>query len=67
MTISQSSRLVTTAEAAHYIGCSVSFLATDRITGKHGVPFCRVGRVVRYDLSEVDAWLKSNRKTVANA
>ena len=53
---------LTTKEAARHLGCSVTFLATDRMTRRHGIPFCRVGRVVRYDIAELDAWLKANRQ-----
>lgn len=62
MTDNKQATWLTTKEAAEHLGCSVNFLATDRMTSRHGIPYSRVGRMVRYDLVELDAWLKANRK-----
>lgn len=62
MSIETQTTWLTTREAAQHLGCSVNFLATDRCTRRHGIPFARVGRVVRYDRVELDAWLKANRE-----
>ncbi|MDL2226235.1 helix-turn-helix domain-containing protein [Deltaproteobacteria bacterium OttesenSCG-928-M10] len=51
-------------EAAAYIGCCRSLLDKDRSSRVHGIPFSKFGRVVRYDLEDLDAFLQS-RKVVA--
>lgn len=55
------SRLATTEEAAFYLGVSKSFLDNDRCQRRHGIPFHRIGRAIRYDLRELDQWLIQNR------
>ena len=59
-------RLITEREAARYIGMSPSFLAKSRMNGtlpRHtpGPPFLKIGRSVRYDVRELDAWLDEHR------
>lgn len=52
-----SERLLTTQEAADYLGISSSFLERDRWAGAQ-IPFVRVGRrTVRYQLSELDNYI----------
>ncbi|MDG4562963.1 MAG: helix-turn-helix domain-containing protein [Candidatus Competibacter sp.] len=63
-------RLLTDSEAAEYIGMSVSFLRQSRMEGRRdnrtaGPPFIRMGRSIRYDPQDLDAWLASNRCEVA--
>ncbi len=49
--------LLTTEEAAEYIGMSKSFLERDRWAGAR-IPFVRVGsRAVRYRAEELDRYL----------
>ena len=49
--------LLTTAEAAHFLGVSKAFLERDRWAGAR-IPFVRVGdRAVRYQLSELEAYI----------
>lgn len=50
-------------EAAVYIGCSPSFLDKDRVTGLHGIPFTRLGRHIRYDRFDLDAYLERGKNT----
>lgn len=53
-------RLLTTAEAADYLGVSRSFLEHDRI-GMQRVPFVRTTpRRIRYRLSSLHTYLASN-------
>jgi excisionase family DNA binding protein len=53
-------RLMTLAEVARYLGVSRHTLYDWRV--RHlGPPGYRVGRHVRYRLSEVDAWLEERR------
>ena len=39
-----------------------STLQKDRVTGT-GIPFVRIGRLVRYRQSDVEAWLAARRST----
>lgn len=49
--------LLTTTEAASYLGVSKAFLERDRWAGAR-IPFIKVGsRAVRYRLSDLDAFL----------
>ena len=58
-----SERLLTTQEAADYLGISSSFLERDRWAGAQ-IPFVRVGRrTVRYQLSELDNYLAGKTRT----
>ncbi|MDS4058645.1 MAG: helix-turn-helix domain-containing protein [Candidatus Contendobacter sp.] len=63
-------RLLTDPETATYLGVSLSFLRQGRMEGRRanrspGPPFIRLGRAVRYDISDLDAWLAANRREVA--
>ena len=58
-------RLLTTKEAARYLGMSESFLERDRIE-RITIPFKRVGsRSVRYQLSELEAYVNSRTRQSA--
>ncbi len=54
-----SERLLTPQETATFLRVSVSWLAKARMTGG-GPPFRRVGRLIRYDRTELERWLKGN-------
>ena len=47
---------VNTAGAAHYLSLAESTLEKARVTGS-GPRYCKLGRAVRYRLSDLDAWL----------
>lgn len=52
-------RLLTTKEAAKYLGLSKAFLERDRWAGAK-IPFLKVGsRAVRYRLTDLEAFLAS--------
>jgi len=51
-------QLLTENELAERLKVSRNFLWTLR---KRGLPFITIGRNVRYESAEVDAWLASNR------
>ena len=52
-------RLLTTKEAARFLGVSEAFLERDRWAGAE-IPFVPVGsRSVRYQLSELEAFVRS--------
>lgn len=51
--------LLTTKQAAQYLGVSEAFLERDRWAGAK-IPFVRVGaRAVRYQLSALDTYIES--------
>jgi len=51
-------QLLTTAEAAHYLGMSKAFLERDRWAGAR-IPFVRVGnRSVRYRRADLQAYME---------
>lgn len=58
--------LLTTKEAARFLGVSAAFLERDRWAGAD-IPFVRVGsRAVRYQVSELEAFVRSRvRKSTA--
>ena len=63
-------RLLTDPEAATYIGMSISFLRQGRMEGRRanrspGPPFIKMGKAIRYDIQDLDAWLDANRCEVA--
>ena len=50
--------LLTTEEAAEYVGTSPRTLERYRVTGE-GPRFLKVGRKVLYRLADLDAWLET--------
>ena len=57
---------LTEQEAAQYIGMSRSFLRQNRMTGlignrTPGPPYIKIGRSVRYQLSDLNVWLEQHR------
>ncbi len=51
--------LLTREQAAEYLGLSAQTLAVWTATGRYDLPVVKVGRLVRYRLSDLDAWLES--------
>ncbi len=54
--------LLTTKETAELLGLGKSTLEQDRLYGRLGLPFVRLGRSVRYRRSNVESYLQ-NLKT----
>jgi len=55
-------KLLSTPDAAKYLGVSAAFLERDRWAGAR-VPFIRVGnRAVRYRLADLDAYIAGRRR-----
>lgn len=52
--------LLTVEQAAEYLTVSVSYLNKLRVRGD-GPAFCKLGRGVRYRLSDLQAWVDANR------
>jgi excisionase family DNA binding protein len=55
---------LTTREAAEVLGVKPQTLAVWRSAKRHGLPYVKVGRAVRYGLSDLEAWLRN--RTVAD-
>jgi predicted DNA-binding transcriptional regulator AlpA len=53
--------LLTESEIARLTGRGVATLQKDRIRGE-GPPFVKIGRLVRYQASAVQAWLDANTR-----
>lgn len=45
-------------EAARFLGLSIQFLQQDRVRDRR-IPFCKIGRAVRYDPNDVLAFARS--------
>ncbi len=59
-------KLLTTKEAARYLGMSDAFLERDRWTGDPKIPFVRVGsRSVRYEREALDAYVRGRGNRMA--
>lgn len=54
---------LTTEEAAALLGVLPETLASWRCLGRYNLPYIKVGRAVRYDRRDIDAWLASRRTT----
>ncbi|HEK0908018.1 helix-turn-helix domain-containing protein [Pseudomonas soli] len=55
--------LLTPEQAAQLLGLSVKTLATWRSTGRHSLPFIRCGARIRYQRTELVAWLADRHHT----
>ena len=56
----QNNILITTEKAAELLCCTKRKLEADRIRGG-GVPFIKVGRCVRYDTRDIEAYVSSRK------
>jgi excisionase family DNA binding protein len=63
MVISTKPILLSTEEAAEYIGVQPQTLALWRSTGRYRIPYLKIGRLVRYRQSDLDVWLSSREAT----
>lgn len=53
------SELLRTAETAAILGIGKSTLDQDRLYGRLGLPFVRLGRSIRYRRTDVEAYLQN--------
>ena len=51
-------KLLTTNEAAAFLGCSPKTLEADRCRRRWNIPYLKVGKAVRYDRDAVLRWLR---------
>lgn len=49
--------LIPPSEASEYLGVTQDTLAVWRCTGRYAIPYLKVGRLVKYRRSDLDAWL----------
>ncbi|MFI3241190.1 MAG: helix-turn-helix domain-containing protein [Alphaproteobacteria bacterium] len=54
-------KYINTKELSEYLGLAVSTLATFRSDDK-GPPYKKIGRLVRYNVDEVETWLEENQQ-----
>jgi excisionase family DNA binding protein len=52
-------------ELAKYLGISLSAIVAYRTDG-NGPAYLKVGRLVRYRISDVEKWLDENNPTISN-
>ena len=58
--IAERDKLMTRVEAAEYLGLRPQTLAIWKLTGRNGLPCIKVGRLVKYRRSDLDAFLQRN-------
>jgi excisionase family DNA binding protein len=56
---SQHQQTLTPAQAADILGLSKGTLEVWRSTGRYNLPFIKMGRYVRYRLSDINAFIES--------
>lgn len=61
---SQTEKLLTPKDASIYLGLSIGTLAVWRTTGRHELPFIKIGGRVRYKVEDLDNWVTSRTKTI---
>lgn len=47
------------SQAAEFLGVKPQTLSVWRSTGRYDLPFVRVGRLIRYRRTDLEAWLES--------
>jgi excisionase family DNA binding protein len=62
--IQNPNQLLTREQAAAYLGISAQTLSAWVTHGRYDLPVVKVGRLVRYRLRDLDAWLE--KRTVRN-
>jgi excisionase family DNA binding protein len=60
-------RLLTEDETADYINVKKETLTTWRCTQRYALPYIRVGRAIRYRISDVEKFLAERTVSMANA
>ena len=57
-------QFVPTSEAAKLIGLAEQTLASDRVTRRLGIPYCKFGAAVRYRRRDLLDWAATRRVAV---
>lgn len=63
MSIAIGDKLLTREEAAMYLGLKPQTLAIWHSQGRNGLRLIKVGRAVRYRLSDLERWLEERTET----
>jgi len=64
ITPSPSPRRMRRKAAAEYIGIAASTLAADVCRPRLKIPYVKCGRVILYEVADLDSWLASHRVEV---
>ncbi|GAB2898609.1 hypothetical protein GCM10027046_30650 [Uliginosibacterium flavum] len=59
----QLDELLDEKQAANHLTVSPGTLSVWRSTGRYALPFFKVGRMVRYRRSDLDAWLEARARS----
>lgn len=57
--------LLDTGPAADYLGVTPRTLEVWRCVKRHAIPYIKVGRLVKYRQTDLDAWLESRTIDIA--
>lgn len=60
--MSITSPMLDEAQAAKHLGVVPGTLSVWRSTGRYQLPYLKIGRKVRYRLSDLDAWLETRTR-----
>lgn len=60
--VERNPKLLNDKQAAEYLTVSAGTLSVWRSTGRYALPFVKVGRMVRYRLTDLDAWLDARAR-----
>jgi len=58
-----SNHLLTPPEAAAHIGVTENTLSVWRCVGRYEIPFVKVGRLVRYKRTDLEAWIEKRTRS----
>jgi excisionase family DNA binding protein len=58
-------RLKTDAEASEYLGVTTGTLAVWRSTNRYGLPFVKIGALVRYQENDLSEFVARRRRSVS--
>jgi hypothetical protein len=66
--VERTRELLDEKQAAEHLTVSPGTLSVWRSTGRYNLPFVKIGRMVRYRVSDLDAWIAGrSRETGATA
>lgn len=60
-------KMLTESEASKLLNVSLSTLQKDRCDGRLSIPFAKIGKSVRYERGQVEAWLQTRVRTTLKA
>lgn len=60
--VERNPKLLDDKQAAEYLTVSAGTLSVWRSTGRYALPFIKVGRMVRYRVVDLDAWLDARAR-----